>query len=300
MSNRINKKDLDLLLSYQKTLSRTEISEILGVSESLARTYRGILDNFDQIDPIEIRKSQIKTYIVSGCWHVPFHNKTLYSGFKSLVRDVNPDGFVIAGDFIDAGSLGEYERGKMSHTGITLEDEYNAANVVLDEMDSILKEDCQKFYLWGNHCNRYHRWKADVNNSKYGDLLNPTKAMKLIERGYSVYEDYQNDYIELGSLQVFHGYYYNIHVAKKHLDTLRRNSMFVHTHREQMYREGKFASWNIGFMGDINAACFSYAPRTMRESWANSFALVHLTEKDFFVEPINVVNSHFIYGCKRY
>ena len=300
MSNRINRKDLDLLLSAGKKLSRHDIMEMIGVSETDARAYKGIVDNWDLLESGDAKSDDVRTYVVSGCWHVPFHNKTLYTGFKMLLNDINPDGFVLAGDFIDAGSLSEYERGKMSHTGVTLEDEYNAANVILDEIDYLLGKNTEKIYLWGNHCGRYHRWKADVNNGKYGDLLNPTKGMKLIERGYSVYEDYQNDFIELGSLQVFHGIFYNVHVAKKTLDSLRRNTMFVHTHREQMYREGEFASWNIGFMADVNAPCFSYAPRTMRNAWANSFALVHVTSKEFFVEPINVVNSHFIYGGKKY
>jgi len=49
MGNRIKKENLDLLLKYNRTLSRTEISEILQVTDSLARTYRGIMDNYDVI-----------------------------------------------------------------------------------------------------------------------------------------------------------------------------------------------------------------------------------------------------------
>jgi metallophosphoesterase superfamily enzyme len=70
MSNRINRKDLDLLLSYQKKLSRTEISEILGVSESLARTYRGILDNVDVLGFDDEVKD--RNVLVIGDLHAPF------------------------------------------------------------------------------------------------------------------------------------------------------------------------------------------------------------------------------------
>lgn len=300
MGNRITKENLDLLLGYNKKLSRSEISSILGVTDSLARTYRGILDNFDLIDAVEVKKSTIKTYVVSGCWHIPFHNKVLYNGFKLLLKDINPDGFVIDGDFIDVGALSDYDRGRVSKTGVTLEDEYNAANVILDELDSILQPDVEKYYLWGNHSDRYYRWKSDVNNSKYGDILNPNRGMKLEERGYVVKDDYKNDFIELGSLQVLHGIYFNVHSAKQHLDKLRRNCMFVHTHRSQMFRTGDFAAWNIGFMGQIDAPCFNYADRGTKESWANGFALVHVTNDNFFVEQIDVVNSHFVYGGRKY
>lgn len=299
----ITRENIDLLLSQTRKLTRFEIMDLLSCSDPLARSYKSIIDNYTLISgsSLEGSKNTTKTYIVSGCWHVPFQNQILYAGFKNLIRDINPDGFVLAGDFLDMGSLSDYERGKLSHTGITLEAEYNAGNQVLDEIDHLLSPESEKFYLYGNHCARYFRWKADVNNSKYGDILNPSKGLKLIERGYKVSEDYQNDFIELGSLQVFHGYYFNVHCAKKHLDSLRRNNMFVHTHRFQVYREGSFAGFNIGFMGDVDAPCFSYASRAMREAWANGFAVVHVQEDDkFFVEMIDVVNSHFMYGGKIY
>lgn len=307
MSVKVTKENIDLLLGYNEKLTRERIAQILGLPEGHARVYKGIIDNHSIITKeslkegeINVKSEEIKTYVVSGCWHIPFHNQVLYSGFKQLIRDIDPDGFVIDGDFIDVGSLSEYERGKMSKTGVTLEDEYNAANVVLDEIDSILRPDAEKFYLFGNHEDRYFRWKSDVNNSKYGDILNPSRGMRLSDRGYDIKDNYRNDFIELGSLQIFHGYYFNIHVAKQTLDKIRRNCMFPHTHRTQMYREGDFAAWNIGFMGNIEAPCFTYADRAMRESWANGFALVHVTDTSFYVEQIDVVNSHFIYGGKKY
>lgn len=47
MSNRINKQDLDLLLSQNKKLTRYEIMQLIGVTESMARTYYGIIENID-------------------------------------------------------------------------------------------------------------------------------------------------------------------------------------------------------------------------------------------------------------
>ena len=47
MQNRIDKKSLNYLLGLDKKVSRREISEIFGITDSLARTYKGILDNID-------------------------------------------------------------------------------------------------------------------------------------------------------------------------------------------------------------------------------------------------------------
>ena len=47
MQNRIDKKSLNYLLGLDKKVSRREISEMFGITDSLARTYKGILDNID-------------------------------------------------------------------------------------------------------------------------------------------------------------------------------------------------------------------------------------------------------------
>lgn len=70
MGNRIKKENLDLLLGYNRKLSRSEISEILGVTDSLARTYRGIMDNFDLIDAIKPKEEN--RVLVIGDLHAPF------------------------------------------------------------------------------------------------------------------------------------------------------------------------------------------------------------------------------------
>ena len=61
MSNRINRKDLDLLLMSSSPMTRLEIANKLGITESLARTYKGILDNIDVIVDIpEVDKEIIE------------------------------------------------------------------------------------------------------------------------------------------------------------------------------------------------------------------------------------------------
>lgn len=237
--------------------------------------------------------------IILPCCHVPFHNQPYFHKIKNLISDIKPNEIVIQGDFVDCNALGSYEKGRLSSTGIDLEEEYTEASKELDELEQASGH--QNFvYLFGNHENRYFRWKADINNSKYGDLVSPIKGLKLEERGYKVFTDYMNDYYSIGSLQVMHGEFFNIHAAKKHLDTFRRNVMFAHTHRVQYYREGDFAAWNIGFLGNKNAPCFNYAHRSMKEKWANSFAVVTQSDGFFHVEVIEFINDSFFFGGLKY
>lgn len=244
---------------------------------------------------------KLKSYIVIGCVHVPFHNQSLLKGLVDLMSTYKYDGIIIAGDFLDMGSLSDYEKGKVSHTNVTLKEEYDTGNEILDIFDELLPQDALKVFLWGNHENRYWRWLADVNNSKLGAVLNPSEELNLRSRNYIVKEHYETDYFKLGSLQAMHGEYYNVHTAKKHLDVFRRNVIYFHTHRVQLYREGEFCAWNCGMLGNIDAPCFDYAKRGMRMQWANGFAIVHLDEDDYhYVEQINCVDDHFVYNGVKY
>jgi len=242
----------------------------------------------------------IKSYLCLGCLHVPFHNKKILNGILQLMESRQFAGLVLGGDFIDMGSLSSYEKGKINKTGITLEDEYFSANLVLDALDKKLPKDAEKVFMFGNHENRYYRWLADVDNAKYGKLIDPIKALGLLTRKYNVYDDYKKDQYKLGSLHIFHGDFWNIHVAKKTLDTWRRNTLFWHTHRTQIHREGDFCAYNAGFLGDIDSGAFDYAPRSQKIKWSNGFAIVHVIGKHHYVDVINCVENSFVYAGVKY
>lgn len=245
----------------------------------------------------------IKSYIVLGCLHIPFHNQSLLKGVVDLMSTYKYDGIILAGDVLDMGALSDYERGKVSNTNVSLREEYDAGNEILNIFDDLLdhNDNPLKVFLFGNHEARYWRWLSDVNNSKLGDVLNPATELNLHDRGYIVKDNYQVDYYKLGALQIMHGEYFNIHTAKKHLDVFRRNVLYFHTHRVQLYREGDFCAWNCGTLAEKDAPCFDYAKRGMKMQWANGFAIVHIdSEKNHYVEQINCVDGNFIYNGVMY
>lgn len=248
----------------------------------------------------DVSKNGTKKYLVLGCVHVPFNNKALTKGVLDLMSDEMFDGIVLAGDFLDMNPLGTYEKGRVSRTGVTLEEEYEKGLELLKDIDSLLLKGAKKVFMFGNHEERYYRWKADINNFKYGDQLNPIKNLKLKQLGYEVYSDYKNDVFELNSLNILHGEYFNVHCAKKHLDVFRRNVLFFHTHRVQTFREGDFAAYNAGFLGDINSEAFNYAPRGMKSAWGNGFAVVTTYGDRHFVDVVNCVDNKFAYKGKIY
>lgn len=266
----------------------------------LIKAYRN--GNFDMNKPS--LDNQVGMHIVLGCNHVPFHNKELHESIRSLMRDYREDivGFHLIGDFLDLNSLSFHDRGKFTAVeGLTLNTEYAAGNKELDLFESELNNNIWKTYLWGNHCNRYFRYMANMDNAK-APLVSPTEALDLYNRGYQVKEIWDKDYFTLGKhLDILHGIYFNVHSAKKHIDVFRGSCLYAHTHRIQTYIEGNVGGFNIGACADFKSAAFNYATRGMKSQWQNGFAVV-MIDKDgsYNVTQVICQDGRFYFGGKKY
>ena len=244
-------------------------------------------------------------HIVTGDWHIPFHNKKLVNGMLELISDLGNklDSFNIIGDFMDLNSLSFHDRGKIPIKGIDLGTEYKQGNKILDRLDSVIDSKTKKRYLWGNHESRATRHLATADGAKLGiDLLSPTRQLSLLERGYEVKENWQEDHFRLGKhLELVHGQFTNIHVAKKHLDTYKTSIIMGHSHRVQVFAEGGMIAYNIGHFADESTPAFNYATRAMKMLHLNGFAIVAI-DKDgyFYTNLITAFNNKFYYNGKKY
>lgn len=242
------------------------------------------------------------TYLLLGCVHVPGHNQSMTYGIKNLIRDIDLKGLILMGDFLDLNTLSGHDKDKFTAIkGLTLDEEYKEGNKVLDQLLFNLSPEADKIYLYGNHEDRWNRYMSNMQNAKT-PLQSPEEALKLKERGFNVFTRWSSDYITLGNhLEVLHGQYYNTHCAKQHIDKFRGSVAFVHTHRIQMYVEGKTAGFNIGWGGDVNHPFFNYAERGTKNQWQNGFALCTIDEQgDYFMQQIFCHNNKFYYNGKPY
>lgn len=249
-------------------------------------------------------KNEKGIHIVLSCLHVPFHNKELLNNLLEFIKDYKDKikGFHLIGDFLDLASLSFHDKGKVTIGGLTLGKEYKEGNKVLDLILKELPTDIRLTFIYGNHEDRYFRHVSDFENSKYSDALtSPTEALKLKERGFEVYENWRESFVQLGKLQLIHGIFCTATPAKTHLNRLKESVMFGHTHRLDTYYEGDKGAFNIGTMADIDSEAFNYISRIQRMSWKNAFGLVHLDDNGFYqADVVNCVNNHFWYGGKKY
>lgn len=288
---RLNEKEKDLVEYFR----RGELPEIKEIEQEVFLTPKAQTPSL---------KDQVGLHILLGCSHVPFQNQRILDGIANLMEDHADEiaGFHLMGDFLDLNSLSFHDKGKFTAVpNLTLDKEYRAGNIQLDKFDEVLGDDVWKTYLYGNHCDRFNRYMKTMDNAKT-PLVSPTVALDLNNRGYQVKEDWSHDYFTLGKyLDIFHGIYYNIHSAKKHMDVLRGSCAYVHTHRIQTYIEGNTGGFNIGATCNFDSPAFNYASRGMKSQWANGFATVQIDESGgFHFNQIITQNNEFYFGGKKY
>lgn len=244
-------------------------------------------------------------YIILGCVHAPFHLAPAFKAVQQLLHDNKSQivGLGLAGDFLDMNSLSNHDKGRKPLPGVTLDWEYTESEILLSSLLDPLASNIEKIYIFGNHEDRYHRYMSDIDNSKLGSSLEgPISGLKLVDKGFHIYENWKEDYITLGHhLQVSHGEFFNVHSAKKHIDTYRKSVLYYHTHRVQQYIEGAVGGYNGGSMADFNAPVFGYASRAMKNSWLNGFNAVYIDEQGYYhIQQIVCYNNSFVFGNKIY
>jgi len=242
-------------------------------------------------------------HIILGCVHVPFHNKLLLEKLLQFIstQKNNIVGFHLIGDFLDLKSLSAHDEKTVQLSGLTLGKEYSSGNSVLDSIDSVLPSNIQKTFLYGNHEDRYFRWIGNIKNYKTADAIqSPEQALKLKERGYKIFNNWKEDYFQIGKYQVFHGIYCTVNPSKSHVDKLRESCIFAHTHRINQFYDGWLHGVNIGCFADLDSDCFSYLSRVEKINWKNGFGIINVQENYSQAEVIVCEDNGFFYNGKRY
>jgi hypothetical protein len=252
----------------------------------------------------KLENNIVGMHIVLPDVHVPYENYKVLNGISALISDYKDQikGFHLIGDYLNMEALSRHNQDEVPNAGYSLGLEYERGNAWLDILTDDLKDSVRKTYLWGNHEDNWNRYFKNINTSVFKDaLMSPTKALKLVERGFEVYEDWKEDSVWLGKLQLIHGLYLNQNAIKTHMNKCRSSVMYGHSHRMGTVYEGDHAGFNIGWLGDVNAPGFKYASRLERASWVNGFAMVYVNEDGTYqVNVINCQNNEFWFGGKKY
>ncbi|NPV12693.1 MAG: hypothetical protein HPY57_12980 [Ignavibacteria bacterium] len=236
-------------------------------------------------------------HLIMGCVHSPYYNEVLMSKIINLTQDTYFKSVIFIGDLSDLSALSKYDVNKVNK-GVQLSYEYE----VTEELISRFNHIHTKIYLEGNHEYRYEKYLQNLENYKLGAAIESIeKGMHLSRYNVKYIKGYPNNYVDLNGIQLIHGIYTNINSPKKHLDKVKQNVIFAHTHKFAIYNENGITAYNIGFLGDVNADIFSYVSRFDKLNWSNGFCIVYVDDNfNNFVIPIIVTNNKFIFNNKTY
>jgi len=279
-----------------KALPMTELDEVNfeDLKEAAKLTWNIKKSN------IKSKKNVYKTMLVTSDQHIPLHDETSIKAILNLMSDIPFDINVILGDFLDYGCISHWTENKRKSLEMKrLKTDYITGNAILDEYDKRLPKNCEKHFFEGNH----EIWIYDLLEKmpQLEGLIEPASQLFLQERGYKIYP--YNEVIPFGKLYLTHGIYAGGNPVKKHLDELKVNVMFGHTHTissmlsSSAAREIAFSGYNIGCLCNM-------APDYMRgrpHGWSHGFAVVYLyKDGSFEVNLIRILNGQFIYNGKIY
>lgn len=250
-----------------------------------------------------VQQHEKELFLIVGCVHRPFHQQALWAALMRFISENKKalTGIIINGDYLDLMTLSTHAKGQVMPSGLTLQAEYESGYQGLLDIDLALgseKDRVSKYYLFGNHEDRYFRFMAQQDNALLGKaLLSPVEAMRMLELGYDVVADYKDGYVDIAGIHIFHGHRFNTTPSKRTLEDVRYNScIFNHTHRFGSYSDGVNAAYNIGWLGDANSPAFRYKSRHQRDFWQNGFALVEYNAESHAVHPVKVQGGFFALG----
>ncbi len=246
------------------------------------------------------RNGKIKKALFWPDTHIPHHNIPACKSILKLMEDETFDIFCNTGDFMDLGCIGHWDRNKHKTLELKrLKNDYIIGNALLDEIDKRLPSNCEKHYLMGNH----EEWADQLLEEMpaLDGLIEPESMLKLKERKYNILK--YNELLKIGRLYATHGIYAGVNPIKKHLDELKVNILFAHTHTLGMRlsssaaRDIAFAGYNIGCVCDLSPEYMKNRPN----SWTHGFAIGYFFPNGYFdVQLIRIIEGKFIYADKVY
>ena len=233
-----------------------------------------------------------------GIWdlHYPLQDIALWKNILKEVRLFRPDVLVLGGDNMEMVAVDHWLHDKgmaRKLEGKRVLGEYGGfLKVILNPLGEILKPNCRKIWLNGNHEN-WIELAIDRNpqGEGYWEIEN---NLHLKRKGWNVIP--YGKFAKVGRLYLIHGQYTNIYHARKTVDVFERSVLYGHGHTYQIFTKmtpvGNEAHSGIA----IPCACgLNPDYRGNKPSaWVNGFVEFFIQPNgNFNVYPIVAIDGHF-------
>jgi len=171
--------------------------------------------------------------------HTPLHHEQSIAAALEFMKYWKPHRFIQLGDFCDFQSINRFEL-HYPEEFVTIDEELNAAKIMLDRIERNLPKSCDRYIIGGNHEANWRRTRAKYLYELPGRISRSGLRMKdswgdeleLTKRGWTWCE--YGGHFQFGSIVYTHGWYTgNNACARMAKKFTSRNVIFGHTHKNQ-------------------------------------------------------------------
>lgn len=252
----------------------------------------------------KLKDTDILRVVVQPDTHCPEHDVAAVDAFCQFLSHYKPHGLINIGDFLENESVSHWE--PKTSKPRRLVPEILKAREVLVQIDKAAGPQCvYKRFLIGNHEDWLEQALVNRVSEIYDDIdqldidLTVKKMLGLQDLGYRVIP--LNEILQLGELHFIHGYYTNLHHAKKHLDVFGVNLMYGHLHDVQSHSgvsvRGVHEAISLGCLRSLNAMFMKGKPN----NWSHAFGIVEYRIDGSYTRYVPVmINGKFSFGGKLF
>jgi len=286
----------DNIKSYfiaKPNIGRYELSKQSGISESEARFYCKLF-----------KKEQKDVYIMDvgiAAWdiHHPYHDDRCISCLFQVIKDIKPSIFILGGDNMDFNTISYYNRHKPKLVeGSRIGRDYKRFyGDILFPLNEILGEDCEKYFMFGNHEERIDRLIESQPNLE--GLIEVEKNLPLEDWIVKKYKDI----ITFGHMNFSHGLYWNKYHSNKTVQIYQKNIFYGHVHTHQVYTSISPINCLPKQAVSVGCLCNRNAEYKKEEPnhWVNQFLIFYLlSDGSFRYNVVTILNGRCVVDGKLY
>lgn len=231
--------------------------------------------------------TRLKTIMVLGDCHMPYHDKAAWRLFLKCLRILKPDVFVNIGDFVDSHAMSRHTKDPNRET--LFRKELEQPKYAVSFLEAELPPGCRKIWTLGNH----DMWLENRVREKMPELegmLTIEKELRLREHGWEVVPYGQA--VKVGKAHFSHEFGHSgKNCGRETLAAVGDNAVFGHSHRASVIYGGTalgtpHVALNVGWLGDKKSATYAHAVQKNRD-WQHGFGLIYM-------QPSGVVHAHFV------
>lgn len=231
--------------------------------------------------------------------HIPFHDEKAVELFYQAVNIVNPDIFVIQGDFADFYAVSFFSQ-KPNRVN-QLDEEISQVNLHLDYIDKMLPR-ARKIFLAGNHEYRLERYLTDKAPALF-NMIKIEKIFQFDKRSNWQYVPYKQ-HTNVGKIYLTHDTGKGGGNAHKGARQVFNKTCFIgHTHRIAYDIENSalgvpHLAAMFGWLGDFKEIDYMHQIAS-RTAWSHGFGMGLVNEENglFHVSPVPIVEYKGKYSC---